>query len=448
ELYENGEEHCAMTEYSDKYLQYGNVSPPESLKPKQAYQPHRGKMEGISTFKSDYLPYDVVNRPARVQEEYKPRPGEIDLGTTYRRDYNAHNVQPLTLARPLERKQVRGGKLDTIPTYQDDYRAWQVPRREPNKLDSTYHPPTEKFGNLTTFQNDFVPRELNLRQSFKPPAVAKLSGLPFDSVTSHRSSYVPHHLEPKFVRSKDEYKPSSQPFEDLTTHRHDFKGLLGEIPHSFKPQYSKAESNAHFDGMTEFRDRFQPWLVSLPEVHKAKEYVPPSGAMDLNSTSHLDYIHHEINPVAPIRPVSYGRKSNAPFQASSTMKDDFQAWDSCRQEIIKRHQEIPKPTGKFDGLTTFRSHYRPHDIVPTQSFKPLRVVLPSSARFEDGTMYRTEYTPKKQEVCPANYPSPPGYVFVNTDSRGHKFFRKVTPEINKFPQTNGNHVPKEIAVMS
>ncbi|XP_038276012.1 stabilizer of axonemal microtubules 2 isoform X1 [Dermochelys coriacea] len=447
-IYDTGGQACLTTEYVDKYPQYGNLPPPQSLKPKEEYQAHHGRMEGITTFKSDYLPYDVVNRPLRVQEEYKPKPGEIDFGTTYRRDYNPHKIQPVTLVRPLERKQIKGGKLDTIPTYQDDYRSWEVQRREPNKLGHTYHPPIEKFGNSTTFQDDFVPRELNPRQSFKPPGVAKRSDVPFDGVTNHRSSYIAHQLEPKFVRPKEEYKPSSQPFEDLTTHRNDFKRLLGEFTKSCKPEYTKVGSNAHFDGCTEFRDRFQPWSVSLPEARKIRDYVPPPGNMDLHSTSHLDYVPHVICPVAPIRPVSYGRRSNVPFQGNTTMKEDFQAWASCQQEIIRRHQEIPKLTGKFDGLTTFRSHYIPHEIIPVQSFKPLRVVVPSSAHFEDETMYRTEYTSKKQEICPANYPSPPGYVFVDTDSHGHKFFCRVTPEINTFSQSNDNHIPKEIAVTS
>jgi len=59
-----------------------------------------------------------VKRPFRIQEEHKPNTGEIDLGTTYQKDYNAHKIQPVTLVRPLERKHTIGGKLDTIPTYQ------------------------------------------------------------------------------------------------------------------------------------------------------------------------------------------------------------------------------------------------------------------------------------------------------------------------------------------
>lgn len=69
-------------------------------------------------FRSDYLPYDIVKRPFRVQEEYKPKMGEIELGTTYQKDYNAHKIQAVTLVRPLERKHTTGGKLDTVPTYQ------------------------------------------------------------------------------------------------------------------------------------------------------------------------------------------------------------------------------------------------------------------------------------------------------------------------------------------
>uniref|UniRef100_A0A8D2LSP1 Stabilizer of axonemal microtubules 2 n=1 Tax=Varanus komodoensis TaxID=61221 RepID=A0A8D2LSP1_VARKO len=374
--------------------------------------------------RSDYLPYDVANRPVRLQEEYKPIAGDIELATTYRRDYNAHKIEPVILVKPVERKYISGGKLNTIPTYRADYRAWEVQKKEPNKVENTYHPPMEKFGNTTTFQDAFFPKELTLRKSFKPTAVTKLSDQPFISVTSHRSDYVPHQLEPKAKMTKEEYKPNSQPFEDITTHRRDFRGLIGEQPKSFKPEMSRVELKAHFDGITEFRDRFQPWAISLPEVRKTKEYVPPTGSMDLTSTSHIDYIPHDVSPVVLMRPVERSKRNNAPFQGSTTMRDAFQAWDTCRPEIVKRSPEVPKPSGKFDGMTTFRAHYIPHDIVPAQSCKPLKMALSSSVPFEDGTIYRTEYTPKKQQICPATYPSPPGYVFVSTDSRGHKFFLK------------------------
>lgn len=68
-------------------------------------------------FRSDYRPYEVVKQPRHMPEEYKPKQGEIDLGTTYKRDFNPYKVQPVVKVRPVERQQLKKGKLDTVPTY-------------------------------------------------------------------------------------------------------------------------------------------------------------------------------------------------------------------------------------------------------------------------------------------------------------------------------------------
>ncbi|XP_053321414.1 stabilizer of axonemal microtubules 2 [Spea bombifrons] len=448
-IFEKSEKPCVLTEYVEKYPQYDLVQPPQSMKPKQEYQGNRGKIEGLTTFKSDYLPYDVVNRPVRAHEEYKPKPGHIDLETTYHKDFNPYKIQPVAPVHPVDQRKMNAGKFDANPTYKDDFRPWDIQKRELAKKERVYQPPTEKFGNSTTFQDDFFPKDLMPRESFKPSGIAKLSDIPFDGTTNHRVSYVPYELEPRFARKKQEYKPNSQPFDDLTTHRINYKGAPGEITQSYKPEAGKVGSSARFEGSTEFKDSFQPWSLPLHHVHKAEEYVPPSTHMALDTTTHTDYVPHQLNFVAPIRPVSHGRRSNVPFQGNTTMKEDFRAWETGRQQIIKKDHQIPKPCGKFEGLTTFRSHYLPHEINPTQSYKPSNMPLRSSAPFEDGTMYRSDYTPKRNEICPANYPSPPGYIFENIDNRGHRMFRKIlTPEMNAFSKKNGNSAARAIAVMS
>ncbi|XP_057575947.1 stabilizer of axonemal microtubules 2-like [Hippopotamus amphibius kiboko] len=426
-IYENFDVSCPTTEYLEKYPMYGSVLPPQSLKRKEEFRAYRGKMEGITTFKSDYRPYEIVKQPHRAPEEYKPKQGEIDLGTTYKRDFNSYEVQPVAIVRPLERQQVKKGTLDTVPTYKDDYRAWDIQKSELYKPKETYCPPTVKFGNSTTFQDAYVPQEIKPRQSFKPSPVVKRSTAPFIGDTSHCLDYVPHQLEFKFARPKEVYKPADQPFEDLTTHRYDFQGLVGETAKICRPAYTRVAQHGQFEGSTEFRDSFQPWEIPPPEVKKVQEYIPPTGTMQLNSTSHLDYIPYQAKHVLPIRPVSHRRNHSFPFQGKSTMKEDFPAWESGRQGLIKKEQLIPNPSGKFDGLSTFRSHYVPHELIPTESCKPVNVPFKSSIPFDDVTMYSLEYAPKKQEICPASYPSPPGYIFENTNSRGHKFFLKITP---------------------
>ncbi|XP_075064005.1 stabilizer of axonemal microtubules 2 [Mixophyes fleayi] len=448
-IFEKSWKPCALTEYVEKYLQYDNVQPPQSMKPKQEYHGDRGRMEGITTFKSDYIPYEVTNVPVRPHQEYQPKPGQIDLATTYKQDFNPYKIEPVAPARPVEQRKLNGGKFDTNPTYKDDYRPWDIQKRELAKQEHTYQLPTVKFGNTTTFQDDFFPKEIMPRESFKPPGVAKHSGIAFDGTTSHRISYVPYELEPRFERQKQEYKPNSQPFDDITTHRFNFKGALGEVPKSCKPEHGKVGSDARFESSTEFRDSFQPWQIPPLHVQKSQEYNPPTAHMEVDTTSHLAYVPHQLNYVAPVRPVSHGRRCNVPFQGNSTMKEDFRAWEGRRQEIIKKDHQIPKPTGKFDGLTTFQSHYLPHEIHPTQSFKPSNKATGSSAPFESGTLYRTDYIPKKYEICPANYPSPPGYVFESINARGHKIFQKIpTPEMNLFSNTNERNLAKAIAVIS
>ncbi|XP_005381513.1 PREDICTED: stabilizer of axonemal microtubules 2 isoform X2 [Chinchilla lanigera] len=431
-IYESSGVFWPTTEYSEKYPTYGNVPPPQSLKPKQEIRACCGKMEGITTFKSDYRPYEIVRQSRHIPEEYKPKQGKIDLGTTYKQDFKSYKVQPVAILRSLERQQVKKGKLDTVPTYKDDYRSWDVQKSEPCKPEQTYHPPTVKFGNTTTFQDDYVPQKTKPRESFKPSSVPIHSTAPFNGDTSHRLDYIPHQLEVKFARPKEVYKPTDLPFETLTTQRNDFQGLAGETAKICRPAYTRVTHNAHFEGSTEFRESFQPWEIPPPEVKKVPEYVPPTGSMQLYSTSHLDYPPYQASRVVPIRPVSQRRKNNFPFQGKSTMKEDFPAWESCRPGLIKQEQQIPNPSGIFDGLSTSRSHYVPHELIPTESCKPLNAAVKSSVPFDDVTMYSIEYAPKKQEICPASYPTPPGYIFENTNFQGHKFFRKITPAVKAF----------------
>ncbi|XP_072516672.1 stabilizer of axonemal microtubules 2 isoform X2 [Salminus brasiliensis] len=426
-LYRRGSETCAVTEYVERFPAYESRQPPKSLKPKYEYTGERGRMEGTTTFKSDFIPYEVSRRPGKQQAEYQPNPGEIDLGTTYKQDFNPYQLQPVAPLRPKEIVRAGGGKLDTVPTYTEDFRPWEISKRELTKPDEAYHPPSGKFGNSTTFQDDFVPRGPVLRESFKPLNVAKLTDTPFEGVTSNQLSYVPHPVEARFVKAPEEYKPSSQPFQDLTTHRKDYQGLPGQMPKSCKPERVKMTSKAPFQSSTEFRERFQQWPVSLPQLHKSLEYVSPTADMDLSTTTRTTYIKHEVQPFVSIKPFSRPNRSSARFQASTTMKEDFKPWVSTRHlDVIRKPEEIQRASGKMEDLTTFKAHFIQHPLQPNTSYKPMAAPLRNDVPLEGSTMYRTEFTPKKVSVCPASFEAPPGFVFQDTDERGHRFFRRVS----------------------
>ncbi|XP_028812594.1 stabilizer of axonemal microtubules 2 [Denticeps clupeoides] len=425
-LYGKGGKVCSVTEYSEKYSAYGGQSPPKTLKPKQEYQGNKARMDGNTTFKTDYVPHEVTSRPGRQQGEYRPEPGKIDLGTTYKQDFSSYEIQPVAHPRPKQRVRVESAKLDTLPTYKDDFRQWEIKRRQLLKKDLTYRPPSATFANLTSFQEEFVPKGLVPRENFKPSNVAKPSEAPFDGVTSNKLSYVAHPLEARFVKATAEYRPSSQPLQNMTTQRQDYQGLPGQTTKSCKPEYTKGQSEIPFKASTEFQDRFQQWPVALRQLRKSVEYESPMEPMDLNTTSQMVYIRHSVQPFVLAKPFQHQVRSSAPFQGNTTTKEDFKPWATHRTETIKKQKQLQQSSGKMESLTTFRAHYIPHELQPSSSLKPANTPIHKDVPMENTTMYRSEFTPRKIAVCPASFDSPPGYTFEESDELGHKFFRKST----------------------
>uniref|UniRef100_A0A4W4GDP1 Stabilizer of axonemal microtubules 2 n=2 Tax=Electrophorus electricus TaxID=8005 RepID=A0A4W4GDP1_ELEEL len=446
-LYRRSSRACVVSEYAEKYPAYEICQPTRSPKPTYEHQGNRGKMDGTTTFRSDYVPYEVSQRPRKPEVEYQPNPGEIDLATTYKQDFNPYELLPVPPPRPKEQPRASSAKLDTVPTYKEDFRQWEIHKRELPKADMAYRPPSAKFGNTTTFQDDFIPRGLVVRESFKPPNIAKLSDTPFEGVTSNQLFYVPHAMEVRFVRAPEEYKPSSQPFLELTTHRRDYQGLPGQQTKSCKPDRAVVSSGAPFQSSTEFRDRFQQWPVSLPRPHKAVGYASPTADMDLSTTTQTTYVKHNVHPFVSVKPFSKPTRAAAPFQGNTTMKEDFKAWETRRRDVIRKPEEIRRARGKMEDLTTFKAHFIQHPPQSNVSYKPLAAPLRKDAPMEDGTMYRREFTPKKISVCPASFTTPPGFIFVDTDECGHRFFHKVASQ-EKMAADSNMQAPKAVAVMS
>ncbi|XP_046897733.1 stabilizer of axonemal microtubules 2 isoform X1 [Hypomesus transpacificus] len=443
-LYGKGNQACEQTEYTEKYPAYGAHRPPKSMKPKPVDHNDRGKMDGTTTFKTDFIPYEVNRRPGRKQAEHKPYPGEIDMGTTYKQDFNPYQVTPCVAVRPKQRVQAAPGKLDTVPTYKDDFKVWQISKRELTKRNENYQPSSAKFQGTSTFQDDFIDRGLVPRESFKPSSVPMLSEVPFDGVTSNHLSYVPHPTEARYVKAPEVYKPSTEPLQDMTTQRRDFQGLPGQLARSCKPDPAKASSDAPFDGSTEFQQQFQQWPVSLPQLHKPLEYVGPTLHMDMSTTSAVDFVKHNIQPFTSAKPFCQPLKSSVPFQGYTTMREDFQPWATPRQALMKkREEEMHKATGKMDDLTTFKAHYTTHKLQPNISFKPPNTVVRRDTPLESGTMYSTEFTPKRISVCLASYDSPPGFVFEDSDHNGHRFYRKLSSK----GMMQASNVPVQKAVV-
>ena len=145
-----------------------------------------------------------------------------------------------------------------------------------------------------------------------------------------------------------------------------------------------------------------------------------------NTTSHRkDFVQHQLQPARSLKPQNVNSGNDAQFDDTTTFKTDYKAWQPTaerRGDPSRRNYELP--TVPFEGMPTYKSHYVEHGLAPQRSFKPDNFVDASKAPFEGNTSYKTEYTLKQTEPCPASNLPGHGYRLLETNSLGHLVYTK------------------------
>uniref|UniRef100_UPI00358F19D2 stabilizer of axonemal microtubules 2-like n=1 Tax=Myxine glutinosa TaxID=7769 RepID=UPI00358F19D2 len=421
------DEPVRRTEYMDQYVEYGWSKPRDPFKHKQAMEVPGGPMDGVTTYRSKFVPHQLQARVVRDPLMYKPPVTKVDGLSTYRYDYPRWPVQPMPPAvRFTGQLQLSGEKMGTLTTYKDHFRRWPIKKNESTKVERHYVPPSSKFGNLTTYQNDFISKCVVPQKSFRPVPATQIFNGKFDGQTVYQLTYVPKVFEPWPRREPATYKPSTTPLDGLTVYRRDYTGRAGKPVKSIRPIPQIADTDAHFEGISEMQDKFQRWPIPKREVRPTRKYKPPTDTMDLNSTYRMNF-PYKTQPVAPSMPkfptIEIGK---GPFKGQSTYKQDFCQWPFSRRDKLQRFQEFQPPKGKMENLTTVRQHFVAHPLAKTQSLKPPNVVVQSKIPFDGTTTYTNEFTTKQKDICPAMYSVPPGYVYHSEDPRGHRMYRLIS----------------------
>ena len=182
-----------------------------------------------------------------------------------------------------------------------------------------------------------------------------------------------------------------------------------------KPDEQGFRSNARFDDATTNKTDYKPWEVQPLQTHRPDQYKKLAGEMDLNTMYNSEFTPKGFAKVEAIRPVER-HGVNARFDGSTTYAGDYKQWPEGRQAAIRASNSYVPPSVPFEGMSTYRGnfedytrligrdllgHYIQHDADTQRSFKPDGVAYRSSAPFDDTTMYKTEFTRKEVEPCPA-----------------------------------------------
>jgi hypothetical protein len=271
--------------------------------------------------------------------------------------------------------------------------------------------------------NDFKKHNQAPRSAIKPDNAALSSTTPFDDRTGYRDDYIKHSLPTKYNRPREEYQQNKVPLDSLTTMRRDFTAKDAEKMRSFKPDGAGYKSEAPFDDDTTHKLDYKKWEVQAVHAKKDNEWRPPLGEMEMSTNYTSEFTPKPAQRAVAIRPSSR-KKIDAKFEGDTTYGQDFRKWPGDKRAPIRSGNEYQQPSIPFEGLSTYKGHYLPLQGGPAHSFKPDGMAYRSDAPFDGNTLYRTEYTQKEIEPCPATLleTNRSGFVLSAEDEKGHKYY--------------------------
>lgn len=418
-----GDQPCAVTEYRSEFIPREGGGMRESFKPEFALQTNTAPLQDETTHKHDFIQHSLDKpRSFKPEEVYVPR-GDFDALTSYNKEYTPKGGER---AKPIkhEAQKLVSAPFEGDPTYKTDYRKWSATRTEPIRHDGGYSAPHDPFKGESTYTTDYLKHQAAMRKAIRPDQAVLQSQEPFDDRTGYRTDFIRHPQQERFQRSKEEYTPNRTALDSLTTHKKDFTPKEGSRTVSMKPNQQGYSSNARFEDSTTNKTDFKRWEVKPIQTHKPEEYRAKTGDMDMHTMYNSEFTPKPLAKVNAIKPVER-RMVDAKFEANTTYGGDFRKWNGERTQAIRAQSGYEPPQARFEGLSTYKGHYIPHASGPQKSFKPDGVVYQSTVPFEDATMYRTEYTQKEIEPCPAALLETPrsNFILHHTEATGHKFYQ-------------------------
>ncbi|GFN88637.1 stabilizer of axonemal microtubules 2-like [Plakobranchus ocellatus] len=420
---------CLVTSYNTAYKQHP-LQLRESCKPEASALRSDDPLSDKTTFRTDYVKHPLDKPYVHPHEEYKRPPGAIDTLTSYHRDYTEKHAPPAAMIKKEGPRQLPA-RFEGEPTYKIDYRKWPLEKHQA-KVPEGWAPPTQPFEGQSTFTHDFRKYNEPPRKSMRPTEATQLSNSPFDGNTGYRADYIKHPLQTRVPHEKEKYRGPNAPFDGMSTFTRDYTKKEGAKTESCRPNAEAYQSDAPLDDLTTFKNDYRRWNGERPHVHLPEQYRPPEGEMDHNTTHRIQYKPHPPQRVAMMKPGEGRVMIPGEFEGLTNYKSDYKPWGIHREVPKAREGWVPNNI-PFEGTATYKSHYTAHNVAPPRSMKPDATAMASNAPFEDATMYRTEYTRKHADLCPAAIldTKSSSYTYVETDTRGHKqylpVYEKTTP---------------------
>ncbi|XP_076443327.1 uncharacterized protein LOC143281916 [Babylonia areolata] len=316
-----------------------------------------------SEYKGRYREYDVRQArvaPCKPDTQAVAVDAPMETSTTNRRDFTQHTgVQRQAALKPTDNNLRAEGAQDFSSSYNLNFQGKLGERARPIRHDK---------------EREQLDR--------------------FEGEATYKAEYRQWDVQPRERRAVEQWVPSSAKMADTTTNRSDFKQQQLSRRAPVKPVEEMGRSDDPFVGETGYRETYKEHQIE-PRVGKAREeWSPPSVRFNHQTTKQSDFVGPYQRKRESCRPDRAAFASNAPFQASTTNRADFQE-KPLGQRYVHRQPEYVRPDGDMDMTTTSKSQFRQFQLDGRR--QPVEKpgsshILRGAGPMENRSGYNTDFT--------------------------------------------------------
>lgn len=270
---------------------------------------------------------------------------------------------------------------------------------------------------FSEYTNKYTPHPIEMRKSCKPEEKPIAGQGPLEDKTTHRVDYIPHPLDKHYVHQGEKYRPPEGDMDMMTNYTKEYTKKPFEPVKLVRPEEARKISGK-FEGEPTYTADYRKWGTQPRERHTAdNSYHPPSAPFEGNSNYQTDYIPHRGGPRQSMKPNEMPKVSDQPFEDATDYRESYIKHALPPREVKEKTIWQPN-TARLDDLSNYRKDYTPKDAGKQLSCKPDATPYRSTAPFESGTTQRADFVEWPTERVHLHerekYQKPEGDMEMNT----------------------------------
>ncbi|XP_062063022.1 stabilizer of axonemal microtubules 1 [Lepus europaeus] len=269
------------------------------------------------------------------------------------------------------------------------------------------------------------------RESFKPKLEYQKGSIAMEGLTTSRRDFGPHKVVPVKVHQPDQFIPSEENMDLLTTYKQDYNPYPVCRVDPIKPRDSKYPCGDKMECLPTYKADYLAWNQPRREpLRPEHNYRPASTKFDSRTTHQDDYPLKGLVNTMSCKPPAMPKLCNIPLEDLTNYKMSYVAHPMEKRFVHEAEKfrpcEIP-----FESLTTHKESYRGLMGEPAKSLKPPARPPGLDTPFCNTTEFRDKYqawpTPHMFSKAPATYVPPEERMDLLTTVQAHYTYPKGAP---------------------